>query len=147
MDQPDDTATRELLAHVLVPVAHEDDARVTARALESYEPAHVTALHVVEKADGAPDKLSVEQAEEIAADSFAAVREVFPDADAEIAYKRNVVEAIFDVASEVEASAIAYHPREGNRLLRLLSGDLSLKLVTQTDRPVVALPDVNQTEN
>ncbi|SDR39023.1 universal stress protein [Natronobacterium texcoconense] len=134
------TQDRDILEHVLVPVAHPDDARKTARALASYDPEHVAAVHVVEKGGGVPDKTPVEQSEEMAAESYAAVREVFPDADEHTAYARNVVDAIFEVADDVDASAIAYQSRGGNRLLQFLSGDLSLKLVTRSERPVIALP-------
>lgn len=130
----------DILEHVLLPVAHEEDATNTARALEPYDPTGVTALHVVEKGGGVPDKTPVEQSEELAAESFAAVREVFPEADEHTAYARNVVEAIFDAADEVDASAIAYRSRGGNRLLQFLSGDRSLKLATRARRPVIALP-------
>ncbi len=138
----DDSATEsaDLLENVLLPVAHEEDATETARALEPYDPTAVTALHVVEKGGGVPDKTPVEQSEELAAESFAAVRRVFPEADDHVAYARNVVEAIFDAADEVDASAIAYRSRGGNRLLQFLSGDRSLKLVTRASRPVIALP-------
>lgn len=138
MTSPDDE--RNILAHVLLPVANEEDARLTARELEPYRPAHVTALHVVEKGEGVPDKTPVEQSEELADAAYAAVRTVFPDADEHTAYARDVVGAIFDAADQVDASAIAYRSRGGNRLMQFLSGDYSLKLVTQADRPVIALP-------
>ena len=77
----DQSVDQELLSHVLVPVATENDARVTAEQLAPYNPDHVTALHVVEKGGGTPDKTPVEQSEVIAEGSFAAVREEFPDAD------------------------------------------------------------------
>jgi len=143
MDQPVDT---ELLSHVIVPVASESDARATAQQLAAYNPTHVTALHVVEKGDGSIDKTPVEQSEEIAERAFAAVREEFPDADDHTAYARNVVKAIFEAADEVDASAIAYRARGGNRLVQFLSGDRSLKLVTQADRPVIALPNVDSSD-
>ncbi len=146
MDRSDDTPTRDLLSNVLVPVAHEDDARTTARALEPYDPAHVTVLHVVEKGEGVPDKTPVAQSKEVAVASFAALREVFPDADDHIAYGRDVAQTIFEAADEVEASSIAYRARDGNRLAQFLSGDLSLKLVTECDRPVIALPRTTDTE-
>lgn len=129
-----------LLAHVLIPVAHEDDALKTAIALEPYDPDRVTALHVVEKGEGVPDKTPVEQSEELAAESYAAVRRVFPNADDHTAYARDIVGAIFEAADDVDASAIAYRSRGGNRIMQFLSGDLSLKLVTGADRPVIALP-------
>jgi nucleotide-binding universal stress UspA family protein len=135
-----------ILEHVLLPVAHEEDALATARRLEPYDPERVTALHVVEKGGGVPDKTPVEQSEELAEESYAAVREVFPDADEHTAYGRDVAEAIFEAAETVDASAIAYRARGGNRLMQFLSGDLSLKLVTDADRPVIALPRADASE-
>lgn len=131
---------RRLLSHVLLPVANEGDALATARALEPYDPDRVTALHVVEKGEGVPDKTPVEQSEEIAERSYAAVREVFSDADEHTAYARDVVGAIFEAAEAVDATAVAYRSRGGGRIMQFLSGDLSLKLVTKSDRPVIALP-------
>ena len=140
-DEPSD-----LLGHVLLPVANENDALETAKALEPYEPDQVTALHVVEKGGGTPDKTPVERSEALAAESYAAVRSVFPDAGDHTAYARDVAGAIFDAAEEVNASAIAYRSRGGNRLMQFLSGDISLKLVTNADRPVIALPRENGEE-
>ncbi|OYR55200.1 universal stress protein [Halorubrum halodurans] len=140
MTGTDTTSRRNLLDHVILPVANEDDALATARALEPYEPERVTALHVVEKGDGVPDKTPVEQSEALAAESYAAVRSVFPDADEHTAYDRDVVEAILAAADEIGASAIAYRSRGGSRLMQFLSGDRTVKLVTNADVPVVALP-------
>jgi len=140
MDRVTDEGDRSLLEHVLLPVANEEDASKTARALEPYAPVHVTATHVVEKGEGVPDKTPVEQSEELAAASYEAVRTVFPDAETHTTYRRDVVEAIFEAADAVEASAIAFRSRGGNRLIQFLSGDTSLKLVTEADRPVIALP-------
>jgi nucleotide-binding universal stress UspA family protein len=134
----------DLLSHVLVPVAHEEDARKTARALEPYEPTRVTTLHVVEKGGGTADKTPVEQSEAVADDAFEAVRETFPDAKSHTAYGSDVVTAIFDAAAQVDASAIAYRSRGGGRLMHFLSGDLSLKLVTNASIPVIALPSVDE---
>jgi len=134
------------LEHVLVPVADEADARATALELEAYQPDHVTVLHVVEKGDGVPDKTPVEQSEAVAEEAFAAVREIVPNADDHTAYARDVVGAIFDAADEVGATAIVYRSRGGNRITQFLSGDLSLKLVTQADRPVIALPRADSEE-
>jgi len=135
----------DLLAHVLLPVAHEADALATATALEPYGPARVTTLHVVEKGGGVPDKTPVEQSEDLAEESYAAVRSVFPNADDHTAYGRDIAAKIFEAADEVDASAIAYRSRGGNRLMQFLSGDISVTLVTQANRPVIALPQEEET--
>lgn len=129
-----------LLEHVVLPVANVEDATATARALRPYQPTHVTALHVVEKGEGVPDKTPVEQSEEIAASAFAAIRDVFPQADDRIVYDRDIVSSIFDVAEEVGATAVVFRPRSGGRLVKFLSGDLSLRLITNAECPVISLP-------
>ncbi len=146
MDRTDHDSQQDLLEHVLVPVAHEEDALKTAKALAPYTPGRVTVLHVVEKAGGAPDKTPVEQSEEIAAESYNTVRGIFPDADIHVKYARDIVGAIFEAAAEVDASAVAYRSRGGNRIVQFLSGDLSLTLVTECELPVLALPQVDSAE-
>jgi nucleotide-binding universal stress UspA family protein len=143
MSSNDGNHERDLLGHVLLPVANEEDALATAKVLEPYQPAQVTALHVVEKGGGVPDKTPVEQSEGLAEESYEAVRSVFPDAGEHTAYARDIAEAILESAEEVDASAIAFRSRGGNRIMQFLSGDLSLKLVTNADRPVIALPRVD----
>lgn len=129
-----------LLSHVLVPVANEADARETAEALEVFEPDDVTVMHVVEKGEGVPDKTPVAQSEALAEDLYAAFRSVFPDAATHTTYARDVIDAIFESAEEIDATAIVFRSRGGNRLVQFLSGDHTLKLVTQATRPVIALP-------
>jgi len=135
-----------LLEHVLVPVANEEDADATARALAPYDPSRVTALHVVEKGGGVPDKTPVEQSEQIAEAAFEAVRGTFPEAAGETTYGRDVVASILEAAAELGVTAIVFRPREGGRLVRFLSGDLSERLVVESELPVVALPRVEDHE-
>lgn len=133
-----------LLAHLLVPVANADDARATAQVLRDYSPGKMTVVHVIEKGEGVPDTKPLEQSEQLARESLDAFGEFFPDADEQIAYGRDVVATIIDVAAEVEASAIAFRPRGGSRVTQFLSGDPALRLVTECDRPVIALPDAEK---
>ena len=135
--------SQSLTAHLVVPVANADDAHATARSLREYPHGEVTVVHVVEKTGGAPDKLSLEQAEMLATESFAAFREIIPDVETELVYHEDVVEGIVDLAVAVDASAIAFRPRGGSRLVQLLAGDKALKLVTKPDLPVIALTDTD----
>lgn len=139
--------SQALMEHLVVPVANEEDARATATALTQYPFEQITVVHVVEKAGGAPDKLSVEQAERIAEESFIAFREIIPDVETEITYSRDVVDAINALTIEMGASAIAFRSRGGGRLARLISGDTALRLVTDTDRPVIALHEGEEVEH
>jgi len=135
----------DLLHHVCVPVADPDDARRTCLALRKYGPESVVAVHVIEKAGGAVDKASVEQLEERAAEIFAAVDDCLAEVPVEtdLRYGTDVTESIFEAAADHDASAIVFSPRSGSRWVRLLTGDVALDLVTDTDRPVIVLPDAD----
>ena len=135
--------SQSLTAHLVVPVANADDAYATARFPREYPHGEGTVVHVVEKTGDAPDKLSPEQAEGLAEESFAAFQEVMPDVEAELVYDKDVVEEIVGLAVAVDDSAIAFRPRGGSRLVQLLAGDRALKLVTEPDLPVIALTDTD----
>jgi len=108
-----------------------------------------TAVHVIEKAGGAPDKAGVEQREEYAEEIFAAVRDrldVNRPVETEVRYGTDGAETIFGAAADHDATAIVVTPRGGSRWIRLLTGDVALDIVTKSDRPVVVLPDVGEVE-
>jgi nucleotide-binding universal stress UspA family protein len=137
------TERDRLLARPLLAVANVPDARASAHALAPYveNPERVVVVSVVEKAGGAPDKAPMEEVEAEAERAFDAVREVLGPVETDLRYGVDVVETIIEAGREHDASAIVFTPRSGGRLVRLLTGDVALSLVTESDRPVVALPD------
>ncbi|WP_348611707.1 universal stress protein [Halobaculum rarum] len=134
----------DLLSRVVVPVASDADASATAAAIAAYdaEVGEVTLVYVVEKAGGAPDKASVEQRELAAREAFDTFDAALPNVhvDREIVYDTDILDGILSVAADVDATAIAFTPRDGGRFVRMLTGDITLRLVTDADRPVVSLP-------
>jgi len=139
----------DLFDRVVLPVADPDDAAATCEALANYEVGTVVAVHVIEKAGGAPDKASVEQREEYAEKVFDVVRNSLADrvtVETEIVFGTDVADAIFRAADEHEATAIVITPRRGSRWVKLLTGDVAHSLVSETDRPLVVLPDVESFE-
>lgn len=133
----------DLFDRVLLPIANEGDAVATARAAEGHldDDTEIVAINVVEKAGGAPDKAGVEQRELEAEDAFAALREHLGEIETEIYYGTEVADTIFEAADDHDATSIVITPRGGGRLIRLLTGDVALSLVTASDRPVVVLPE------
>ncbi|WP_049984908.1 universal stress protein [Halobellus rufus] len=134
-----------ILEHVLVPIASENDAIETCAALEPYldEVERVTAIHVIEKGGGAVDKAPLEKRREDAAE-FLAVVDGRLSADVSIdtrtAFGTSVVRTLFEEAEDAGATAIAFRPRGGSRIVRLLAGDTATNLVTDPTLPVVSLP-------
>lgn len=143
---------RSLFRRVIIPVANRDDARATTRALRPYLDAvseAVIAVHVIEKAGGAPDKASVEQREAQAVEIFDLVEEGLSGDDVavetEILYGTDIADTIIDAAHDQEATAIVFTPRGGSHWMKLLSGDVTTTLVNESDIPVLVLPDESQT--
>lgn len=134
------------LDHVLVPVASAEDAEATCEALDPFlgDIERVTAVHVIEKAGGAPDKAPLEKRRADAEEFLTLVETCLNDGvsvDTRIAYGTDVVTTLFDEAEDVGATAFAFRPRGGSRFVRLLTGDTATKLVTESEIPVVSLPD------
>lgn len=138
----------EIFQHVLIPVASPDDARTTFRTLVPYlerTNGEVLVVNVIEKAGGAPDKASVEQLERYAREIFAAVIDALEGTDipleTRLLYGTDVAETIIEAAHDEGASAIVFTPRGGSRWLKLLLGDVTSNLITESDLPIVVLPD------
>jgi nucleotide-binding universal stress UspA family protein len=135
-----------LLQRVVVPVATEEDAAETCAALSPYvgEIDEVVAVHVIEKAGGGIDKAPLEKRQEDAEDILDVVENALGDdvsVERDTAYGTDVVETLLAEADGYDATAIAFVAREGSRLVRLLSGDTSIRLITEATLPVVALPN------
>lgn len=139
-------------ARAVVPVAGPEDAATTAAAVLPRIAAvdgRALVVYVVQKAGGAPDKASVEQREAVAEEAFEVVRDrasatgLLDDVGigTEIRYDTDVADAIRAAAAETDATAIVFVPRGGSVWLDLLSGGVRRDLVTDSDVPVVVLPD------
>jgi nucleotide-binding universal stress UspA family protein len=139
--------SEHLLDRPLVPVATPDDAAETYEQLRPYLLDSGTVplvVHVVEKADGAPDKAGLEQSRELAQEAFDRFR-ALADTDGlavetEILYGTDVAATVHDAAEEHDASAVVFRSRGANRWLELLSGNVRANLVADSDCPVVVLP-------
>ncbi|MFC3958545.1 universal stress protein [Halovivax cerinus] len=132
--------------HLCVPVASEADADVTCAALDPYLEGvdRVTAVHVIEKSGGGIDKAPLGKREEDSADILDAIEMALGDrvrVDTDRYYGTDVAETIFEAAGDVDADAVAFRARGGSRIARLLSGDVSTRLVTDPAIPVVSLPE------
>ena len=135
----------ELFERALIPIASEDDARMARETILPYlaESGGVaTVVHVIKYTEGGVDPSPVSMQEEDAQRLYDIVREDHDDlvVETRTAYGTDIVEAIFDVAADIDASAIVFSPQERNRLVRLLTGDTALSLVTEPDVPVLAIP-------
>jgi nucleotide-binding universal stress UspA family protein len=132
---------------VVVPIASEEDARATATVLGSeLGPAsEVTVVHVVEDVEGAPDPTPASHLIEDAQEYFRVFQEALGRGEdtvsSEVRHEPDVAEAILDVAEQVDATAVAFTPRGGNRWIKLLAGDVTTSLVEKSTIPLVILPD------
>ena len=139
-------------SRVVVPVANRDDAAATATTLRSYfaVDSTVIAVHVIEKAGGAPDKASVEQREQRAAEIFSIIAEGFDDSgiglETDLRYGTDIASSIVGAAHDRSASAIVFPPRGGSRWRKLLTGDVTHNLVRSSDVPILVLPDREESE-
>lgn len=136
-----------LFETVFVPIANPEDAEATARAIHHYATpeSEIIVTHVIEKAGGAPDKVSVEQREQYAQEAYDTFVKVLPEQWGNIRfqtlYGRDVGAIIADGAEEAGATIIAFTPRGGSRWARLITGDIARDLIDTSDVPVISLPE------
>lgn len=143
--------TESIFHRIVVPVANRDDAASTATALAPYvedTDCSVIAVHVIEKTDGVPNKAPIEKLEQRAQDIFAIITEDLDTTgipiETDLRYGTDIVSSILDAAHDGNASAIVFTPRGGSRWRKLLTGDVTHNLVTNSDVPILVLPDRDQ---
>lgn len=131
----------------IVPVGNRENAATVTAVLQPYVDTAETVkvVHVIEKAGGALDKASVEQREMAAREIFSIIADGLDETgvavETGILYGTDVAGTIIDAAHESDATAIVFTPREDSRWKKLLSGDVSYKLLNKTDVPILVLPD------
>ncbi|WP_198408091.1 universal stress protein [Natronomonas pharaonis] len=128
-----------------MPVATDEDAVETCAALQPHldDVDRVIAAHAIEKAGGGIDKAPMGKREEDAREMLDIVDARLgdeTDVRTEIVYGTDIVDALFDLAVETDSTSVVFVARKGGRLVRFLSGDTSMRLVTEAAVPVVALP-------
>lgn len=134
-----------LFEQVLIPIASEDDARMARETILPYLAGSggvATVVHVIKYTEGGVNPSPVSMQEEDAERLFDIVNQDHPDLVVETkkAYGTDITAAIFEVATEINASAIVFAPEEKSRLIRLLTGDTALSLISNPDVPVLAIP-------
>jgi nucleotide-binding universal stress UspA family protein len=149
-DAPPAIQTTRLCERLLLPLAGESDAERTCRALQPHiegRDSRLFAVHVIEQTEGYPDKAPYDIRREQADATFGIVHEYFAGTthcvSTEVRYGSSIVDEILAAADAVDATAIGFTPRPGQRWIRLLAGDLTHKLVTTSRRPVVVFPPPN----
>lgn len=132
----------DLLSNVVIPVASEEVAGRTAHIAREYLPedARVTVVHVVQDEEAFADATE-EEWEAFATEAFEQFQDAYgDDVETDIRYGTDVVDGVFETAGDVDASAIVFTPRGGSRWRQLMSGDVARQLVSEGERPVLALP-------
>ncbi len=138
--------TLSLAGTVIVPVADPDDGERTARALGPYLTPETVAVfvNVIEKGGGMIDKAPMDARREYADEIYERATSVLGDApgtvETDTLFGTDVVERIFEEATDREAIAVAFSPRKGGRIVQLLTGNVAHRLVHDASVPVLSLP-------
>lgn len=134
-----------LFEHVLIPIASEDEARMARETILPYlarSGGDATVVHVIKYTESGvdPSPLSMQEADAERIFEIVDLGRSGLVVETKKAYGTDVAAAIFEVADETDASAIVVSPAEKSRLIRLLSGDTVLSLISNPDVPVLAIP-------
>jgi len=135
----------DLFERILVPIANPDDAEATARAVRPHLDSDTT-LIVTHVTQGAAAETKIKTGR----DQFAgATYEKFVD----ILYRddlqfewatlegREVAEALTDAIDMMEATLVAFTPRDMDTWERTIAGDPGGKLIRETDVPAMVFPN------
>lgn len=137
----------DLMRRVLVPVASLEDTEATCQAILphlSEDTETVVLLHVINQTEGYIDPASPKHLEEEAEKMFRVAQDsVGPDLPLQtsLRFGTNVVDEIKESAAEHDATAIAFRPRPGGVLTKLVPEDTQARLITEAPCPVIAFPD------
>ena len=99
---------------------------------------------------GAPDKASVEQREQRAAEVFSLITEGFGGSDVvletDLRYGTDIASSVVGAAHDRSASGIVCTPRGGSRWSELVTGDVTHNLVRSGDIPKLVLPERDESQ-
>lgn len=133
-----------LFERVLLPLADPDDAERTARAVRPYLDEETTLIitHVTQgEAAGTTISMGRDQFAEATYETFIAV---LGRQDLRLEWVtlegRDVSEAITDAIDTVEATLVAFTPRDLDTWSRTLAGDPGSRLIRDADVPVMVFP-------
>ena len=133
----------DLFERGVLPVGDRDDAHASIRALLPYldEDSAVTALHVVDPSwsHPTPEEGRIEYGEEILEIVEDACEERAVPVETEVISSHEMIDTILEVATRVDASVVAFLPREESEWKSFLTGGTARKLVRQSDYPVLVL--------
>ncbi|MDZ7730095.1 MAG: universal stress protein [Natrialbaceae archaeon] len=132
---------------LVMPVADPDDGERTARSLANRLSGDCTVIvvHVVERGSGKLDSVPVATGGRSTPNQyFERTRPPLEDTGAtvqtEVLYGPDIVDTIFEAATDMEADSIVFIPREGSVLTEVLTGGVARRLVRDAELPVVVLP-------
>ncbi|MCL9815205.1 universal stress protein [Natranaeroarchaeum aerophilus] len=142
--------TDPLLRRVIVPIANKEDTKATCAALRPHLDDSVdlvNVLYVIEQTEGYMDPASPEALKQEAGNWFESAETTLDTGDAfetELRAGSDIVAEIVASATEHDATAIVFKPRQSSGLLsQLFSRDLKDKLLSESPCPVVSLPDTD----